>query len=78
MLPLESFFDELEKVGGAVDRAVTGVLDKVIGKTVQHPSMAAWRLHQLEEGSSKHRETMNALKQGYPAGWVALGMRPRD
>jgi hypothetical protein len=73
MLPLESFFDEFEKIGG-----VAGALEKLIGKTVEHPGMAARRLHQLEEGSSKHRETVNALKQGYPAGWVALGMRPRD
>jgi len=72
---LAGLFDELEKIGGSLDiasKAATGI----IGKAVQHPGASYWRYKQQKKGLSKHEQTMLALKYGYPAGWVAMDMRP--
>lgn len=65
----------LPKMGGVVDlgaRAVTGVATQA----ARSPGMAFWRFQQQKKGLSKHKQTMLALKHGYPAGWVGLNMRP--
>lgn len=73
MLPLESFFDEFEKIADLGSLAAT-----LVGQTIKHPGQALYRTKQLDEGIARHRAMTNALEQGYPAGWVALGMRPRQ
>lgn len=72
MLPLDSFFDEMEKI--AVLPSLTAAL---AGQAIKYPGMVGWRLHQIDQGIARHRAMTNAVEQGYPAGWVALGMRPR-
>jgi hypothetical protein len=69
MLPMVSFFEEMEKI------ALVGPL---IGQAVKYPGMVGWRLHQIEEGKGAHRRMMQNIERGVPAGWAALGMRPRD
>jgi hypothetical protein len=73
---LFGLFSELEKIGGPLDALLTGGT-AVASTAVKHPGMAYWRYKQQKKGLSKHEETMLALKHGYPAGWVGLGMRPR-
>lgn len=73
---IAGFFSELEKLAGPVDlllRGATGTL----GKAVEHPGMAYWRYKQQKKGLSKHEQTMAALRHGYPAGWVSMGIRPK-
>ncbi len=64
------------KMGGIpmeiLARGATGVATKA----VQSPGMAYWRFKQQKKGLSKHKQTMLALKHGYPAGWVGMNMRP--
>lgn len=73
-------FDELEKIGGLLARGAAGLLGRgttgIAAKAVQHPGAAYWRFKQQSEGLSKHKQTMLALKHGYPAGWVSMNMRP--
>jgi len=61
-------FDELEKIGG--------LGTAIAAKAVQHPGAAYWRFHQQKKGLSKHKQTLLALKHGYPVGWVSMNMRP--
>lgn len=70
-MDLTSFFDEMEKI------AILGAGAAILGKSIEHPMGAYMGVRRIKKGREKHRETMRALKQGYPAGWVALGMRPR-
>lgn len=72
MMPLDSFFDEIEKIGD-----IGSVMSAILGKTIQHPGQAFYRVKQVDEGVGRHKAMVNALERGYPAGWVALGMRPR-
>ena len=68
---LESFFDEMEKI------ALLGAASAILAKSVEHPMGAYMGVRRIKKGRKKHRETMEALRRGYPAGWVSLGMRPR-
>ena len=70
---ITGLFDELEKIGGVTDY----LIGKGVETTLKHPGMVYWRGKQMKEGANKHRQMMQAVKHGYPAGWVALGMRPR-
>jgi hypothetical protein len=74
---LNGFFSELEKIGGLATELLVRGATGVAGKAVQHPGAAYWRYRQQKEGLSKHKQTMLALKHGYPTGWVGMGMRPR-
>lgn len=70
-------------VGGAAMPAVktadvASVLTAILGQTIKHPLQAAYRVNRVGAGIDRHRATVNALEQGYPAGWVPLGMRPRE
>lgn len=58
---LHGFFDELEKIAD-VPR---GLLAMYLGAG------------RVKKGVRRHEEMMRAIREGYPAGWVALGMRPR-
>lgn len=73
---LSAFFDELEKLGAVSDLLARGAV-RVGEQAVKHPGAAYWRTRQQKKGLSKHEQTMLALKHGYPAGWVSLGIRPR-
>lgn len=73
MLPMESFFEELEKIAAA-----PGLLAALAGQTIKYPGMVAWRLNQIDRGMGAHRQAMRDLEQGVPAGWASLGMRPRN
>lgn len=73
---LSGFFDELEKIGAVSDLVARGAL-KVTEQAAKHPGAAYWRYRQQKKGLSKHQQTLLALKYGYPAGWVSLGMEPR-
>lgn len=74
---LQGFFNELEKIAGLTTELLARGAAGAAGKAVQYPGAAYWRYKQQKEGLSKHQQTMLALKHGYPAGWVAMGMRPR-
>ena len=69
-------FSELEKLGGIPTELLLRGATGVASKAVQHPGAAYWRFKQQSEGLSKHKQTMLALKHGYPAGWVSMNMRP--
>jgi len=60
---LSGFLDELEKISSLRwDRGL----------------MAAHFGHEnVKEGVRRHEAMMRAIKEGYPAGWVALGMVPK-
>ena len=58
---LPSFLDELEKISNAG----RGLIALYLGK------------EKVKKGIRRHKETMRAVEEGYPAGWVSLGMRPR-
>lgn len=73
---ISGLFDELEKIGAVSDLVARGAL-KVTEQAVKHPGAVYWRHRQQKEGLSKHQQTLLALKYGYPAGWVSLGMKPR-
>jgi len=73
---IHGLFNELEKIGGAVDLLLRGATG-VAGQAVKHPGAAYWRTQQQKKGLSKHQQTMLALKHGYPAGWVGMNIRPR-
>jgi hypothetical protein len=68
---LEAFFDEMEKI------ALVGAASAVLAKSIQHPLAAYAGVRRIKKGKSKHEQTMEALRRGYPAGWVSMGMRPR-
>lgn len=70
-MDLVAFFDEMEKI------ALVGAASALLAHSIKHPTQAYMGVHRIREGKKKHEQTMEALKQGYPAGWVALGMRPR-
>jgi hypothetical protein len=70
------FFSELEKLGGLPTELLLRGTTGIARKAVQHPGAAYWRFKQQSEGLSKHKQTMLALKHGYPTGWVSLNMRP--
>ena len=67
----EAFADEMEKI------ALVGAASAVLAKSIQHPMSAYMGVRRVQKGKSKHEQTMEALRRGYPAGWVAMGMRPR-
>jgi len=69
-------FNELEKLGGIPTEILLRGATGVARTAVQHPTTAYWRFKQQSEGLSKHKQTMLALKHGYPAGWVSMNMRP--
>jgi len=71
---LNSFFDELEKIGGIQERLVDAVIKNIATNPVKY--LAAYRRH--EQGKKRHAETEAALRHPYPAGWVPLGIRPRS
>ena len=60
---LPGFMDELEKIAGI--RWDRGLLAAHLGH------------EKVREGTRRHEEMMRAIKEGYPAGWVALGMKPK-
>lgn len=74
---LFGFFNELEKIGGLGAEILGRAGTALAGTAAKNPGLAYWRYKQQKEGLTKHQQTMQALKAGYPAGWVALGMRPR-
>lgn len=60
---LAGFLDEMKKIAGLRwDR----------GLFAAHQGY-----ENVREGVRRHEEMMRALKEHYPAGWVALGMRPK-
>jgi hypothetical protein len=65
-------FNELEKIGGLVDRAV----GKVLSSAANRPLPFLGRAMMLDE--AKKTDFHDAVRRGYPASWVALGMRPRE
>ena len=73
MLPLDGFFDELEKIGAA-----PGVLAALAAQSLKYPGAVAWRAHQIDRGMGAHKQALRDLERGVPAGWAALGMRPRN
>lgn len=58
---LRSFFDELEKIGAVGPIQAAGLLSFI---------------ERRDKRKRKQREMQRALELGYPAGWVALGMKP--
>jgi hypothetical protein len=60
---LHGFLDELTKI--AALRLDRGLLALHLGH------------EKVREGTRRHEEMMRAIKEGYPAGWVALGMKPK-
>lgn len=58
---IPSFFDEMEKISAINPLLVLGALS---------------RADATSKGSRRHKEMMRAVEQGYPVGWVPLGMRP--
>lgn len=71
---LSSFFDELEKIGGLNERLVEAVIKNIRTNPVKY--LAAYSRH--EKGKQRYRQTEAALEHPYPAGWVPLGIQPRD
>lgn len=78
-MDLTSFFDEMEKIAvlGWIPGAGGRVSAAVLAKSIEHPMGAYMGVRRIKKGKGKHRQTMEALRRGYPAGWVSLGMRPR-
>jgi len=64
-----ALFDELEKIGG--------ILDKVLARAMDRPIPILSRVYSADE-RSKRPDFRNALEEGYPAGWVTHNMRPRQ
>lgn len=71
------FFNELEKIGGVATELLVRGATGVGAQAAKHPGAAYWRYKQQKKGLSKHKQTMLALKYGYPAGWVGMDMLPR-
>lgn len=71
-MDLEAFFDEMEKISLLLRPATA-----IMAKSIEHPLAAYAGVRRIKKGKTKHQQTMEALRQGYPAGWAALGMRPR-
>lgn len=69
------------KTAAAYIEKESGVLAGVLKRLFSHPVRTAVLLHggkgRVEGGLARHQETMRALLERYPAGWVPLGMRPR-
>ena len=68
---LHGFLDELAKIGG--------VSNFVLRKLLTNPAALYGRTERMSQGVREHEETLRALdpRNPYPAGWVALGMKPR-
>lgn len=73
----------LSSQGGRVGQDPTsmgkmgGIKAYIARKILGQPAVLYGRHESLKKGRRRHRETMRALDEGYPAGWVPLGMRPR-
>ena len=65
---INGLFDELEKMGG--------IVSKVLADAANHPVKYLGRAKTWDD--SKKNDFNDAIKRGYPAGWVALGMRPNQ
>ena len=69
-------------IGGAEKVAsISGAIGKrVIKSTLERPGqkyfLATGIEREYKKGRREHRERMRALREGYPVGWVALGMKP--
>lgn len=60
-----------KKYGGVAEFLTRSLVERAAG------SPATYGLtYQLNKGIERHKQTMRALDEGYPAGWVPLGMRP--
>lgn len=69
----------LEKLAEADTEKSAGLVGHVIKNVAKDPTKAfiAYRgTKKKREGKREHQKIMHALRSGYPAGWVALGMRP--
>ena len=42
-----------------------------------NPLNIGYGAHRTSKGKERHEQMKDAIKHGYPAGWVSLGMRPR-
>jgi len=82
---LQGFFNEIEcisaqektaSISGAILR---GAARRAAKRPVETVVLARGAKGRVERGKRRHQETMRALDENnpYPAGWVALGMRPR-
>ena len=57
-----------------------GIPGYIAGRVLAKPALAVgiYRTpERVREGKRTHRKMIQAYKHGYPAGWVALGMRPK-
>ena len=59
---ISAFFDELQKIAGLPLAAA-----QLVGG-----------IDRMKKGTRKYRQVMHAIEEGYPASWVALGIRPRQ
>lgn len=65
---LNGFFDELEKIGGLLT-------ETLIKNVARNPVKYYAANERMKKGLQRHRETMEALERGTPAGWVPMGMQ---
>lgn len=67
-----SVFQPFKKYGGVAEFLTRTLVERAAGAPVTYGSA-----YQLRKGIDRHKQTMQAVEEGYPAGWVPLGMRPR-
>lgn len=69
---MKGFLDELGKL------KLAGKLSEgIVESLLRQPGRWINTKYQVERGRGLQQGFQEAIEQGYPAGWVALGMRPR-
>lgn len=70
---MKGFLDELGKL-----KLAGSLSEAIIESLIKHPLRYVNTKYQIERGRGLSQGFKEAIEQGYPAGWVPLGMRPRE
>lgn len=70
---MDAFLDELGKI-----KLAGRLSEAVLESLIRQPGRWYNVKYQTERGRGLRRGFHEAIEQGYPAGWVPLGIRPRE